>query len=92
MTPSLSTSRAGLCGIRRGVERPLPGGEEPEREPPVNGGGRELMDRNRPRLSKLPLPTRFSISSARCSVFSFSSCMSLKNQEMINSFKQGDLT
>ena len=29
MIPSLSTSLAGLCGILRGVDRPLLGGEEP---------------------------------------------------------------
>lgn len=45
MMPSLSTSREGLCGIRRGVERPLPGGEEPEREPPGKGAGSVFTDR-----------------------------------------------
>lgn len=77
--PSLSTSRAGLCGILRGVEIPLPGGEEPERFPLGKGGGIEFIDRNRPGLSKLPLSTRLSISSALCSVFSFSSWINLKN-------------
>lgn len=71
MMPSLSTSRAGLCGMRRGVDRPLFGGEEPASEDA--GYGMELMDLKRPRLSRLPLPTRLSISSARCSVLSFSS-------------------
>lgn len=37
-----------------------------------------LIDLKRPRLSRLPLPTRLSISSARCSVFSFSSCINLE--------------
>lgn len=77
MIPSLSTSRAGLCGILRGVDRPLLGGEEPASEE-AGYGGMELIDLKRPRLSKLPLPTRLSISSARCSVLSFSSCINLK--------------
>ena len=75
--PSRSTSRAGLCGILRGVERPLLGGEEPASEE-AGYGGMELIDLKRPRLSKLPLPTLLSISSARCSVFSFSSWINLK--------------
>ena len=77
MMPSRSTSRAGLCGILRGVERPLLGGEEPASEE-AGYGGMELIDLKRPRLSKLPLPTLLSISSARCSVFSFSSWINLK--------------
>ena len=77
MMPSRSTSRAGLCGILRGVERPLLGGEEPASEE-AGYGGMELIDIKLPRLSKLPLPTLLSISSARCSVFSFSSWINLK--------------
>jgi hypothetical protein len=55
--------------MRRGVEEPEPGGDEP----PMEEGGIELMERKRlaPRLS--PLPTRLSISSASMAVFSFSS-------------------
>lgn len=82
MTPSLSTSLAGLCGALRGVGRPLLGGEELAREE-AGYGGMELTDRKRPRLSKLPLPTLLSISSARCSVFSFSSCINLKQNKTV---------
>lgn len=83
MTPSLSTSLAGLCGPLRGVERPLCGGEGPV-STDVGCGGASPRDLNRPGLSKLPLPTRLSISSARCSVLSFSSCISLKQKHIVS--------
>lgn len=85
--PSLSTSRAGLWGMRRGVDRPLFGGEEPGSED-AGYGGMELIDLKRPRLSRLPLPTRLSISSARCSVLSFSSCINLNKQEQASTRHQ----
>lgn len=72
MTPSLSTSLAGLCGPLRGVERPLCGGEGPA-SGDAGCGAPEPAGLKRPGLSKLPLPTRLSISSARCSALSFSS-------------------
>lgn len=83
MTPSLSTSLAGLCGPLLGVERPLCGGDGPV-SVDVGCWGAAPTDRNRPGLSKLPLPTRLSISSARCSVLSFSSCISLEQKQTVS--------
>ena len=79
MTPMRSTSRLGLRGALRGVEWPEPGGEEPAWPGASREGWSELIERKRPpRLS--PLPTRDSISSARCAVFSFSSWIILRRE------------
>lgn len=79
ITPMRSMSRAGLRGSSLGVECPL-GGEEEAKEEAVAEAVMEapwwcILARLRP--SRLTLATRFSISSARSSVDSFSSWMSL---------------
>lgn len=74
-----SPSRAGLWGARRGVEWPLLGGDGLARVELVTEGGMEAPERYRPKEpSKLALVTRLSISSARCSVDSFSSWINLR--------------
>ena len=72
MMPSRSPSWAGLCCLLRGLECPLRGGQEPAREE-TGCRLRELTDLKQRKLPKLPLPSLLSVSSARCSVFSFSS-------------------
>ena len=82
MTPMRSMSRAGLRGSSFGVECPL-GGEDEAREEAVAEAVMEApwwCIRARLRPSRLTLATRFSISSARSSVDSFSSCMSLRGR------------
>ena len=74
MMPSWSPSCAGLCRLVLGLGR---GGQEPACED-VGSRLRELSDLKRQRLPKLPLPSLLSVSSARCSVFSFSSSINLK--------------
>lgn len=72
-------SRAGLRGSSFGVECPL-GGEDEAREDAVAEAVMEApwwCIRARLRPSRLTLATRFSISSARSSVDSFSSWISL---------------
>lgn len=76
-------SRAGLRGSILGVECPL-GGEEEAREEAVADAVMEApwwCIRARLRPSRLTLATRFSISSARSSVDSFSSCIRLRGGE-----------
>ena len=53
------------------------GGQEPACKE-VGSRLRELTDLKRRRLPKLPLPSLLSVSSAHCSVFSFSSSINLK--------------
>ena len=77
MMPSLSTFRAGLCRLLRGLERPLLGGQELACEE-VAFRLREFKDLKRRRLLELPVPTLLSIPSARCSVFSFFAWINLK--------------
>lgn len=75
MTPMRSMSLAGERGVSLGVECPL-GGEELAREEAVAEAVMEVpgwCTRARLRPSRLTLATRFSISSARSSVDSFSS-------------------
>jgi len=79
MTPMRSMSRAGLRGSSLGVECPL-GGEDEAKEDAVAEAVMEApwwCIRARLRPSRLTLATRFSISSARSSVDSFSSWISL---------------
>lgn len=79
ITPMRSMSRAGLRGSSLGVECPL-GGEEEAKEEAVAEAVMEApwwCIRARLRPSRLTLATRFSISSARSSVDSFSSWISL---------------
>lgn len=79
ITPMRSMSRAGLLGSSLGVECPL-GGEEEAKEEAVAEAVMEApwwCIRARLRPSRLTLATRFSISSARSSVDSFSSWISL---------------
>ncbi len=74
-----SISRAGLRGSSLGVECPL-GGEEEAKEEAVAEAVMEApwwCIRARLRPSRLTLATRFSISSARSSVDSFSSWINL---------------
>lgn len=83
MTPMRSISRAGLRGSSLGVECPL-GGEEEAKEEAVAEAVMEApwwCIRARLRPSRLTLATRFSISSARSSVDSFSSWISLGRGE-----------
>ena len=74
MMPSWSPSCARLCCLVLGLGR---GGQEPACEE-VGSRLRELTDLKRRRLPKLPLSSLLSVSSARCSVFSFSSSINLK--------------
>lgn len=90
MTPMRSMSRAGLRGSSLGVECPL-GGEEEAKEEAVAEAVMEApwwCIRARLRPSRLTLATRFSISSARSSVDSFSSWMSLGRGEVSGEFRQ----
>lgn len=70
----LVSSCARLCCLLLGLGR---GGQESACEE-VESRLRELTDLKRRRLPKLPLPSLLSVSSARCSVFSFSSSINLK--------------
>lgn len=82
ITPMRSMSRAGLLGSSLGVECPL-GGDDEAREEAVAEAVMEApwwCIRARLRPSRLTLATRFSISSARSSVDSFSSCISLNEE------------
>lgn len=84
ITPMRSMSRAGLRGSSLGVECPL-GGEEEAKEEAVAEAVMEApwwCIRARLRPSRLTLATRFSISSARSSVDSFSSWISLGRREV----------
>ena len=74
MMPSQSPSCAGRCRLLLGLGR---GGQEPAAEE-LASRWRELTDLHRRRLPKLPLPSLLSVSSARCSAFSFSSSTNLK--------------
>lgn len=81
MTPMRSISLAGLLGVSFGVECPL-GGDELANEEAVTEAVMEVpgwtLAKFRP--SKLTLATLFSISSARNSVDSFSSWISLDDR------------
>lgn len=83
MMPIRSMSLAGLRARNFGVECPLIGGEELANEDAVTEPVIDLpgciLAKFRP--SRLTLPTRFSISSARSSVDSFSSWINLKNSQ-----------
>ena len=80
MTPSRSPWSSGLCRLLRGGERSLLGGQEPASEE-AGHRLRELRDLKRQRLPKCAPPALLSVSSARCSVLSFSSCIHLKESK-----------
>lgn len=72
------------------MECPELGGEGLARVEVVSEGGSEQLLRYRPRESRPELDTRLSSSSARCSVVSFSSWISLGRRKKARWRGQGD--